>query len=105
MKESLHKMIGEAIPTQVTEADFNEYFLPHLSMPQRGPKCKIGYGKIFNYILKVLYTGCQWKMIEIEKDLEGKAIIHYTQIYRNFARWSKDGSIEQAFLASVGKLF
>jgi hypothetical protein len=26
--------------------------MPHLSLPKRGPKCKIGYYKVFNYILK-----------------------------------------------------
>ncbi|OAD19994.1 hypothetical protein THIOM_004333 [Candidatus Thiomargarita nelsonii] len=43
-----------SIPTQVSEEDFNELIDPHLSMPKRGPKCQIGYHKLFNYILKVL---------------------------------------------------
>lgn len=33
-----------------------------------------------------------------------KYIIHYTQIYRNFAKWSEDGSIEKVFYGSVEKL-
>jgi hypothetical protein len=33
--------------------------LPHLSMPKRGPKCKLGYHRVFNLILWVLYTGMQ----------------------------------------------
>jgi hypothetical protein len=34
--------------------------LPHLSMPKRGPKCKLGYYRVFNLILWVLYTGCNF---------------------------------------------
>ena len=30
--------------------------------------------------------------------------IHYTTVYKVFARWSDDGSLEQAFIASVGHL-
>ena len=28
---------------------------PHLSMPERGPKCKLGYYRLFRLILWVLY--------------------------------------------------
>ncbi len=73
-------------------------------MPKRGPRCKIGYWKVFNYILKVLYTGMQWKELPIDKPLGGKPEIHYTVIYKNFAHWSDDGSIEKAFEASVKHL-
>jgi hypothetical protein len=30
------------IPGQLSEDEFNEFTLPHLSMPKRGLKCKIG---------------------------------------------------------------
>jgi hypothetical protein len=43
-------------------------------------------------------------MIPIPKDENGKPFIHYTQIYRNFARWSDDGSLEKVFIASVQHL-
>jgi hypothetical protein len=40
--------------------------LPHLSSkprritsPERGPKCNLGYYRVFNLILRVLYTGMQ----------------------------------------------
>ena len=49
------------IPVQLSESEFTEFIFPHLSMPKRGPKCKIGYHRIFNLILWVLYTGMQWK--------------------------------------------
>ena len=38
------------------------------------------------------------------KDTDGKAAIHYTTVYKVFARWSDDGSLEHAFIASVGHL-
>ena len=92
------------IPVQLSGPEFDEFILPHLSLPQRGPDCKIGYHKAFNYILKVLYTGMQWKEMPIEKGPDGKAEIHYTGIYKLFARWADDGSLEKAFIASVKHL-
>jgi len=38
------------------------------------------------------------------KDSDGKAEIHYTTVYKVFARWSGDRSLEQAFIASVRHL-
>jgi transposase len=73
-------------------------------MPKRGPKCKIGYHRLFNLILWVLYTGMQWKSLPVPKDGDGKAEIHYTTVYKAFAKWSDDGSLEHAFIASVGHL-
>jgi transposase len=101
VKESLHKSEYRTIPTKLSEEEFNKYVLPHLSMPKRGPRCKIGYLKVYNYIARVDYTGEQWKMLPIDVGLDGKPEIHYTQIYRYFARWSDDGSFERAFIASV----
>ena len=56
-----------AIPVQLSAAEFAQFILPHLSLPKRGPQCKIGYHNPFNYILKVLYTGMQWKELPIDK--------------------------------------
>jgi transposase len=73
-------------------------------MPKRGPKCKLGYHRLFNLILWVLYTGMQWKCLPIPKDAQGQPIIHYTTVYRAFAKWADDRSLWQAFVASVGHL-
>ena len=78
--------------------------LPHLSMPKRGPKCKLGYYRVFNLILWVLYTGMQWKCLPVPHDAQGKPAIHYTTVYKVFARWADDGSLWQAFVASVRHL-
>jgi hypothetical protein len=104
MKKSLQKKGNWTIPTQLKEEEFKKYILPNLTMPKRGPKCKVGYWLIFNLILRVLYTGMQWKMLEIPKDENGKGVIHYRQVYRYFAKWEKDGSLEQVFIASVKHL-
>lgn len=102
--EKQEKPEYNVIPVQLGEKEFEKFILPHLSLPKRGPECKIGYQKAFNYILKVLYTGMQWKELPIDKAPDGKAEIHYTVIYKLFARWADDGSLEKAFIASVKHL-
>lgn len=101
----MNKMIANqyksVIPTQVDEKTFNEFFLPHLSISKRGPKMKIGMLKMFNYILRVLYTGMQWKSLECDKNSNGQAEIHYTSVYKKFAKWASDGSLVKAFDFSV----
>ena len=92
------------IPVQLSAEEFEKFILPHLSLPKRGPQCKIGYHNPFNYILKVLYTGMQWKELPIDKGPYGKVEIHYTGIFKLFARWAEDGSLEHAFIASVKQL-
>jgi transposase len=79
-------------------------YFPALTMPKRGPKCKLGYHRIFNLILWVLYTGMQWKCLPVPPDIHGKPAIHYTTICRVFAKWADDGSLWQAFIASVAHL-
>jgi transposase len=93
-----------SIPVQLSESEFTAFFFPHLSMPRRGPKCKLGYHCVFNLILWVLYTGMQWKCLPVPRTAEGKPQIHYTTIYKVFAKWSDDGSLKQAFIASVRHL-
>src|SRR4029453_19088911 len=88
------------IPVQLSEPEFEAFILPHLSMPKRGPKCKLGYYRGFNLILWVLYTGMQWKCLHVPQDAQGKPAIHYTTVYKVFAKWAVDGSLLQAFVAS-----
>ena len=92
------------IPVQLSEPEFTAFILPHLSMPKWGPKCKLGYYRVFNLILWVLYTGMQWKCLPVPTDAQDKPAIHYTTVYKVFARWADDGSLWQAFLASVAHL-
>src|SRR5215470_4940118 len=92
------------IPVQLSETEFSAFLLPHLSMPKRGPKCKLGYYRVFNLILWVLYTGMQWKCLAVPTDSTGKPAIHYTTVYKVFAKWADDGSLWRAFVASVRHL-
>src|SRR5216684_4854665 len=41
----------QAIPTKLSEAQFEEFVLPHLSRGRRGPAPTLSLHKIFNYIL------------------------------------------------------
>jgi hypothetical protein len=92
------------IPVQLSEPEFEAFILPHLSMPKRGPKCKLGYYRAFNFILRVLYTGMQWKCLPIPQGANGQPAMHYTTVYKVFARWADDGSLWQALVASVRHL-
>ena len=46
----------------------------------------------------------QWKCLPVPKDAQGKPAIHYTTVYKVFAKWADDGSLWQAFVASVRHL-
>lgn len=95
----------QSIPTMLKEEEFNEFVLPHLTKGSRGPNTKIPFYRIFNYILKLMHTGCQWQELPIEKDASGKPEIHYTRIFRTFQRWMKEGCFENIFVGSVYQLF
>src|SRR5208282_5000575 len=98
---------GQAIPTQLGLVQFEQFVLPHLSVGSRGPAPKLSLFKIFNYILRLLYMGCRWKELPIERDErddEGHPEIHYTRIYSAFRRWEADGCIDAIFVDSVLRL-
>jgi len=87
------------LPTKVNRKDFNQYILPYLSQPRRGPKRKISLYKVFNYVLYVLHTGIQWRELKTYRNE-----IYWTNIYKWHNRWSKDGSYQVLFEASVEHL-
>ena len=95
------------IPERLNEKQFHEFIFPHLPKTSRGPAKKVADFKIFNYIMYVLYTGCQWKSLQsaIDKGSDGKAEIHYTNVFRTFQRWQKSGSLKAIFMGTVLKLF
>jgi hypothetical protein len=45
-----------------------------------------------------------WKCLPVPTDRDGKPAIHYTTVYKVFAKWADDGSLEHAFIASVRHL-
>src|ERR1043166_3691635 len=104
MSTTVQKPATTPIPVQLSAPEFEAFILPHLSMPKRGPKCKLGYHRVCNLILWVLYTGMQWKSLPIPQDAQGKPAIHYTTIYKVFAKWADDGPFCGRLVASVGNL-
>lgn len=91
----------KVIPTQLTEEQFNLFVFEHLSKGRRGPRSKLSFYKIFNYILKFMHTGVQWSCLPIQTAANGKPEIGFTSIYRIFRRWVKDGSLLKVFESSV----
>jgi hypothetical protein len=99
------KQRWQEIPTVLTESQFNKFVLPHLTKGLRGPPTKLTFYELFNYILKLMHTGCQWKEVPIKNDPSGKPEIHYTNIFRVFKRWVYDSCFEKIFIGSVSCLF
>ena len=73
------------IPVQLSEPEFDAFILPHLSRPKRGPKGNLGYYRVFNLILRVLYTGMQWKCLPVPHDPQGTPALHDTTVYKVLA--------------------
>jgi transposase len=104
MSTTPQQLATTPMPVQLSAPEFDAFLLPHLSMPKRGPKCKLGYYRVFNLILWVLYTGMQWKCLPVPTDTQGKSAIHDTTVSKVFAKWADDGTLWQAFIASVRHL-
>jgi transposase len=92
-----------AIPIQLTEEQFQTFVEPYLSRAKRGYVCKIPLYKVFNYLLHVLYTGCQWPALQasIDADVMGKPELSFQAVYYHFRKWSRDGSLQRVFEGSV----
>ena len=91
----------QGIPTELSLERFREFVLPHLSAGSRGPDTKLSPHALFNYVLKQLYLGCQWKELPIEKDANGRREIHNTRVGRAFSRWEADGCFDAIFEGTV----
>lgn len=91
-----NKVIFNELPKKVSRKDFNQYIKPHLRRGTRGPETKISSYKTFNYILYVLHTGIQWRQLKTYKKE-----LSWQRVYAKHSQWSKDGSYEKLFKASV----
>lgn len=91
-----NKLIFNELPKKVSRKDFNQYIKQHLSKGTRGPQTKISSYKTFNYILYVLHTGIQWQQLKTYKNE-----LSWQRVYAKHSQWSKDGSYERLFRASV----
>jgi transposase len=94
----------QTIPTHLTLEQVEEFVLPHLHRGSRAPRLKLSLHAIFNYILKLLYLGCQWQELPIEKTKAGQPEIHYTRIYAAFRRYEAQGCLDAIFEGSVAIL-
>ena len=104
-----------AIPKKLTRQQFEKYIEPYLSKAKRGFICKISLFKVFNYILYLLSTGCQWNQLPIDtvnnlKRSENSMIIveptyekeiSHQAVYYHFRKWSKDGSFKRVYENSI----
>ena len=52
MSTAAPKPATTPIPVQLSEPEFETFILPHLSMSKRGPKCKLGYYRVFRRFLE-----------------------------------------------------
>lgn len=93
------KLVYHTLPKQVCLKDFNRYIKTHLKKRFKGPKRKLSFYKIFNYILYVLHTGIQWKQLKTRRNE-----IHWSNVYKWHHRWSYDGSYQSLFEASIIEL-
>ena len=86
MSTTAPKLATTPIPVQLSAPACEAFILSHLARPKRGPKCKLGYHRVFHLILWMLYTGMQWKCLPVPTDAQGKPAIHYTTVYKVFLR-------------------
>lgn len=89
------------IPIAVTETQFNEHIRPQLSVAKRGFVSEIPLYKIFNYIIYKLRTGCQWELLPMDMTEDGIPEASYQVPYYHFRKWSRDGSMQRLFDASI----
>ena len=91
--------VSHHIPTTVSRQDFNRYIAPHVPRPKKGPKPQLSLDKIFHDILYVFHTGMQWEQLKTHRQE-----LHDTNGYQWHNRWSKDGSYQTLFHASIIQL-
>lgn len=92
------------IPVKLTEEQFEMHIQPHLSVAKRGFASKQPLWQIFNLILYVLHTGCQWEETPVPHDSDDRPIMSWQVPRYHFYKWSKDGSFERLFQAGILKI-
>jgi transposase len=80
------------LPVDLSEFEFEEYILPHLTHKVNHNRQKVSYHYVFNTILYVLKSGCSWRTLKPENKT-----VTWQNIYYHYAKWSQDGSFENLF--------
>ena len=81
------------LPVYISDNDFTNYILPHLSHKLNHNRLKVSYHYLFNTILYVLKSGCSWRTLKPDNQL-----VTWQNIYYHYSKWSTDGSFEKLFL-------
>lgn len=89
------------IPTEVTEIHCQRFIEPHLSKAKHGYVSKQPLYKIFNCITYVPHTGCQWRNLPIEKDVDGRPVMSWQVPRYHFYKWRRDGSFQRLHDAGI----
>ena len=92
------------IPVSLTEEQFTTHIQPYLSVAKRGFVSEQPLWKIFNLVLYVLHTGCQWPETPVPKDAFDQPLMSWQVPRYHFYKWSKDGSFERLFSAGILKV-
>jgi len=50
MSTTVQKPATTPIPLQLSAPECTAFLLPHLSNPKRGPKCTLGYHRVFHLL-------------------------------------------------------
>ena len=92
------------IPVKLTEEQFITHIKPHLSTAKRGFESKHPLWQIFNLMLYVLHTGCQWEETPVPRDATDQPLMSWQVPRYHFYKWIKDGSLDRLFQAGVLKI-
>ena len=80
------------LPVYISDTNFTDYVLPHLSHKLNHNRLKVSYHYLFNTILYVLKSGCSWRTLKLNNQL-----VTWQNIYYHYNKWSTDGSFEKLF--------
>ena len=95
------------IPESVTEEQFRDYSLPHLTTARRGYVSKTPLCGIFNLILYRLHTGCQWDRLPVSRKASERERCNepsWQAVYDHWRKWSADGSLGRVWQGSIGHI-